>query len=57
MEQWRVLIVDDHPLMRRGITQLLACEPSSGIFRKPVTAQMLSLFVPMMKSRILSFSI
>ncbi|WP_434361836.1 response regulator [Parasalinivibrio latis] len=27
MEQWRVLIVDDHPLMRRGITQLLACEP------------------------------
>ena len=31
MKQYRVMIVDDHPLMRRGIKQLLGLDARFGV--------------------------
>ncbi|WP_341495989.1 response regulator [Photobacterium damselae subsp. damselae] len=34
MSNWQIIIVDDHPLMRRGINQLLSFEPEFNVIRE-----------------------
>jgi two-component system nitrate/nitrite response regulator NarP len=39
---FRVLIVDDHPLMRRGISQLLQLDPAFNVVAEAVMVPALS---------------
>ncbi len=42
---FRVLIVDDHPLMRRGISQLLQLDPAFNVVAEQVTVPALSIWL------------
>lgn len=41
---FQVMIVDDHPLMRRGVRQLLELDPGFEVAPKRATARALSIW-------------